>query len=176
MTNKPKFQSFKWRGLSTYLAETPHGQRVQYLMNSINWEALCQYASKIHNNESCIINPQVGLGGRHIVRRIEFHGGTQWVARIRIAAPENEDEGGCLLQREVDCLQLIKEQTSVPAPTVFGFVSNAKNNVGAPFMLMECLPGNTGLDLSGVAIPAPFKVPFDREMARFQVSHFGAFN
>lgn len=113
------------------------------------------------------------MGGRHMVRRVNFQGGTRWIARVRITTPVNEDEGSRLLQREVDCIQLVKERTSVPTPTVFGYIAGAKNEIGAPFMLMECLPGNNGIDLSGVEIPAEYKASFHGEMARLHVREAG---
>lgn len=70
-------------------------------------------------------------------------------------------------------MQLVKERTSVPVPTVFGYVASAKNEVGAPFMLMECLSGNVGVDLSGVEIPTQHRASFHKEMARFQVRRSG---
>ena len=108
-----------------------------------------------------------------MVRRIDFQRGTIWIARVRITSPSNEDEASCLLQREVDCIQLVKERIRVPVPTIFGYIASARNKIGAPFMLMECLPGNVGLDLSGVVIPAQYKAFFHKEMARFQVSCSG---
>ena len=172
MSNKRVFEGYKWDGLSSYNEDSPYGQRVQKFKDRINWNAMCQYASKLHSEESCTINPQSTMGGRHLVRRIHFKGGTRWIARVRITTPMNEDEGGHLLQREVDCMQLVKERTSVPVPTVFGYVASAKNEVGAPFMLMECLSGNVGVDLSGVEIPIQYKASFLKEMARFQVRRF----
>ena len=84
----------------------------------------------------------------------------------------NEDEQSGLLQREVDCLQLVKERTTVPVPTVFGHMASTQNEIGAPFMLMECLPGNTGVDLNhgnARGVPSKYKSSFYREMARLQV-------
>ena len=173
MTNKPVFEGYKWDGLSSYNEDSPYGQWVHKTMDHINWDALCRYASKLQGEESCRVSPQFTMGGRHLVRRIDFQGGTRWIARVRITTPMNEDEGGLLLQREVDCIQLVKERTSVPVPTVFGYVASAKNEIGAPFMLMECLSGNVGVDLSGVEIPTQHKASFHREMARFQVRRLG---
>lgn len=117
--------------------------------------------------------PQYTMGGRHMVRRICFERGTKWIARVRITTTLNENEGSHLLQREVDCIQLVRERTSVPVPTIFGYNASAKNKIGAPFMLMECFSGNVGVDLSGVAIPAQCKAFFHQEMARFQVNCSG---
>lgn len=173
MTDKRKFEGYKWNGLSSHIEDSPYGQSVQRLLDRINWDALCQYASRLHDDEDCTISPQFTMGGRHMVRRVIFQGGTRWIARVRITTPMNEDEGSRLLQREVDCIQLVKERTSVPIPTIFGYIASASNVIGAPFMLMECLSGNVGVDLSGVEIPAQYKASFHGEMARFQVRKFG---
>lgn len=169
MTDKLVFENYRWNGLSSHIEDSPYGHWIQGFLDRINWEALCQYASKLHDNEDCTISPQFTMGGRHMVRRVHFQDGTRWVARVRITTPMNEGEGSRLLQREVDCIQLVKERTSVPVPTVFGYVASAENDIGAPFMLMECLPGNVGVDLSGVEIPARYKASFHEEMARLQV-------
>lgn len=170
MTDKQVFKGYKWNGLSSHIEDSSYGQWVQAFLNGTNWDALCQYASKLHH-EHCTIDPQFTMGGRHMVRRVNFQDGTRWIARVRMTISINEDEGAELLQREIDCMQLVKERTSVPVPKVFGYIASA-NDIGAPFMLMECLPGNVGTDLSGVEIPAQYKASFRREMARFQVRYF----
>ena len=169
MTDKPEFENYKWEGLPSDIEDGPYRQRIQGFLDRINWVALCHYASKLHNDEHCTINPRFTIGGRHIVRQIDFRRGTRWIARLRMTTPMNEDEGSRLLQREVDCISLVKERTSVPIPTIFGYIASAKNDIGAPFMLMECLSGNTGVDLSGVEIPAQYKSSFHGEMAKLQV-------
>ena len=89
-----------------------------------------------------------------------------------MTTPANEDEGSALLRREVDCISLVKERTSVPIPTVYGYIASAKNDIGAPFMLMGCLSGNTVVDSIGVEIPAQYKSAFQGEMAKLQVAMF----
>ncbi|CAD6565669.1 MAG: hypothetical protein ASARMPREDX12_006713 [Alectoria sarmentosa] len=168
MTDKRDFEGYKWNGKSSHIEDSPYGQCIQRLLDRINWDALCQYASRLHDDEDCTISPQFTMGGRHMVRRVIFQSGTRWIARVRITTTMNEDEGSRLLQREVDCIQLVQERTSVPVPTIFGYIASARNVIGAPFMLMECLSGNVGVDLSGVEIPAQHKASFHREMARFQ--------
>lgn len=86
----------------------------------------------------------------------------------------NEDELkaiSLLAQREVDCMLLVQERTSVPVPKVFGYASSVNNEIGAPFMLMECLPGNVAIEMEGSStdIPAQHKAAFYAAMAKFQV-------
>lgn len=50
--------------------------------------------------------------------------------------------------------------------------SFTQHEIGAPFMLMECLPGNTGVDLNrdnARGVPSKYKFSFYKEMARLQV-------
>ena len=175
MTDKPKYENYQWEGLPPGIEDGPYRQRIQEFLDRINWVALCHYASKIHNHEDCTINPRFTMGGRHIVRQIDFRRGTRWIARLRMTTPTNEDEGSRLLQREVDCISLVKERSSVPIPAVYGYIASAKNDIGAPFMLMECFSGNTGVDLGGVEIPAQYKSAFHGEMAKLQVGIFDIF-
>ena len=172
MTDKPEYENYLWEGLPSDIEDGPYRQRIQGFLDCINWVALCHYASKLHNDENCTINPRFTMGGRHIVRQIDFRRGTRWIARLRMTTPTNEDEGSRLLQREVDCILLVKERTSVPVPTVYGYIASAKNDIGAPFMLMECLSGNAGFNLSGVEILAQYKSAFHKEMAKLQVRMF----
>ena len=173
MADNPKFEGYKWKGLLSHNDESAYGQWARKFLDRINWDALCEYASRLYNDENCTISPQYTMGGRHVVRRICFERGTKWIARVRITTTLNGNEGSRLLQREVDCIQLVRERTSVPVPTIFGYNASAKNKIGAPFMLMECFSGNVGVDLSGVAIPAQCKAYFHQEMARFQVNCSG---
>ena len=48
----------------------------------------------------------------------------------------------------------MKERTTEPVPTIFGYVASARNEVGAPFMLMECLKGNVATGLKFDSVPA----------------------
>ena len=86
---------------------------------------------------------------------------------------QSEEERSRLVQGEVDCLRLVKERTTVPVPMIFGYVTSTQNEIGAPFMLMECLSGNTGVDLNrndeAHGVPLKHKPSFYEEMARLQV-------
>ncbi|KAI9825179.1 MAG: hypothetical protein M1819_000584 [Sarea resinae] len=73
-----------------------------------------------------------------------------------------------LLQREVDCLRLIKERTEVPVPAIYGYSAQAGNEIGASFMLMECFMGNVGMDLNFDHIPPEYNRSFLAATARIQ--------
>ena len=45
------------------------------------------------------------------------------------------------LLREVETMQYVRSQTSIPVPEIYAYDFQPKNNVGAQFMLMERMPG-----------------------------------
>lgn len=169
MTDDSSFGGYKWEGiLSCYRFE-----KTKAFHDSINWEALCQYASKLNNNEPCTMDSQTTMGGRNLVRIILFKSGTRWIVRFRMPSSHIDefDTANRVLQSEVDCMQLVREQTSVPVPTVFGYNADSENEIGGSFILMECLPGNTAVNLQhSVPMSPEQRTSLNGEMARFQVT------
>ena len=182
MANSHRFEGYKWEAmLEAYPEDNLYRQWVQSFSDNINWNALCRFASKLNDGKDCAVDPQWTMGGRHLIRMLQFHDGSRWIARLRMTTSQSEEEGQSrLVQREVDCLQLVKERTTVPVPMVFGYMTSTQNEIGAPFMLMECLYGNTGVDLNrneAHGVPSKHKLSFYDEMARLQVgpSQYTAF-
>ena len=173
MAAKANFAGYKWNELSDYTEDHPDKQYIQWLIDRIDGDALCQHASRIHGGKTCTLDPQITMGGRHIVRILNFEDGSRWIARLRMTDGEAEAES-LLLQREVDSIQLVRERSSVPVPVVYGYDTTANNDIGAPFMLMECLAGNSAIEMNGSSsyIPLEHKHAFYKNMARFQVRFF----
>jgi len=59
------------------------------------------------------------------------------------------------MQSEIDTMSFIREYTDIPVPQVFLYDTSADNAVGAPYMLMECIKGNSALDVAA----HPHKIP-----------------
>ena len=174
MADSHRFEGYKWEVLSeVYSEDSLYRHWVHSFFDSINWNALCQFASKLNDGKACAVDPQWTIGGRHLIRIVQFQDGSRWIARLRMDTSPSEEDQSRLVQSEVDCLHLVKERTTVPVPTVFGYITSPQNEIGAPFMLMECLFGNTGVDLNrneAHGIPFQHKPSFYEEMARLQVS------
>ena len=168
MIDKPSFGGYKWDGIfSSYRSE-----ETKAFHDSINWKALCQYASNLNNNEPCTMDSQTTMGGRNLVRIIVFNSGTRWIVRFRIPSTHIDDfeTANRVLQSEVDCMQLVKERTSVPVPTVFGYNADPENEIGGCFILMECLPGNAAVNLHhSVPMSPKQRTSLYSGLARFQV-------
>ena len=167
MTGKPNFKGYTW-------AEQQDTFRPQgiSLNSSIDWDALCRYASKLHSNETCTMDPQFTMGLSTLVRIINFASGTRWVAKVRIPSGKGEeyDASEFILQEEVNLMQLVKERTRVPVPKVFGYIADPDNEIGGSFMLIECLSGNAAIDLHNRTPMSPEqKKSFYDELAGIQV-------
>ncbi|KAL2043134.1 hypothetical protein N7G274_004194 [Stereocaulon virgatum] len=176
MATLTKFTVYKWSGLNDVAEGTEGHGRVKTFIESINWDALCQYASKLRNGESCTIDPDIDMGGVHMIRIITFSDGTRWIARLRTRFFNNDDDNerdvalvSFMEQQEIDCIHLVRERTNVPVPAVYGYNVHPDNAVGASFMLMECLPGNTAMNIDP-DIPPRHRVSFFADMARFQTA------
>ncbi|OAT13807.1 hypothetical protein BDBG_08936 [Blastomyces gilchristii SLH14081] len=113
------------------------------------------------------------MGGLHLVRLLIFNDNTKWIARIQLR--ECNSESIKHLLHEVHTLALIREQTRIPVPQVFGYELSRVNIVGAAFMIMEFIPGNTAMDAFGGwhvhkgEIPSNYKAKFFRAIAGIQV-------
>ena len=169
MTDKTNFGGYKWEAMSTsYRFEETHA-----FHDSINWDALCQYASKLNKGEPCTMDSPTTRGGRNLIRVLKFQNGTRWIARFRIPSKDNYDFEASkrVLQQEVDCMQLVKDRTSVPVPTVFGYIASHENDIGGSFILMECLFGNAAVNLHHtVPMSSEQRKSFYDQMAKFQVN------
>lgn len=132
----------------------------QDLMDTVKWQNVLAFASELHNGEVCSAEGPIGMGGRNFVRVLTFKGGERWLARF----PLNQTGTDSLMLREADCLRIVAEQSDVPVPKVFAAVSQ-NPEFGTAFMLMECLPGNVGVDMDHDQIPQQHKSRFFKQMA-----------
>ncbi|PIG82838.1 hypothetical protein AARAC_003169 [Aspergillus arachidicola] len=68
-------------------------------------------------------------------------------------------------------MQLIQRETNIPVPHVRMVESDPNSPVGASFMLMDCLRGNVGMDLS-MALPSEHKLGGFSTMVKIQIKMF----
>lgn len=157
------------------LSDGPLKSRAQRFLESINWTSLIQCASAKRNGLDCQVLPDVGLGYNHLVRVIEFADDTRWVARLRMPPlTRNDDEAADawkIMESEYSTINLIQKESKIPVPRVHLFEANPSSSVGARFMLMDCLKGNVGMDLS-MKIPTEHKLDVYASMAGIQVRNY----
>jgi hypothetical protein len=158
------------------IQEGPRRARIDQFLETVDWHALQQYAATKRNGVVCKILPDIGLGGVHMVRIIEFDDGIRWVARLRM--PPLDSSGLSELSQETKkqseymTMSLVRQETSVPVPEVHAVETSQHNSVGASFMLMDCLPGNVGMDLA-MEIPSTYKQKFIHDTAKIHVGYRG---
>lgn len=169
MKDKP-YSDFQWK----YYHSLPDGDiltRAKTFLQSVDWEALLKCAADARGGMQCSLMDHIGLGHHHMVRVIQFTDGTQWAARLRLPPLEGEEtlDIAKSIECEISTMTLVRLKTSIPVPQVYKFDSSSKCSVKAPFMLMECLDGNAGMDLA-MEVPLEHQQHFWERLAKIQVS------
>ena len=92
---------------------------------------------------SCKLLPGINRGSFNAVFKIDFTDRVRWVLKVPANGhPERWDAAASeALISEGFTMRLIRRQTTIPVPEVFAFDSSCENELGCPFILMECIPG-----------------------------------
>jgi hypothetical protein len=165
------FSGYQWNYFSS-LPEGPLRSRVELFLASVNWPALLDHAAQERNGSHCMLLPDIGLGHNHMVRIVEFDDGTRWVARLRMPplaqSAYDKDALRTIMNCEFNAISLVQRGTSIPVPRIHAMEVDNGCSVKAPFMLMDCLEGNVGMDL-GMVIPPKYKPAFLSSLAKIHV-------
>lgn len=165
------FSGYKWQSVEN--VGDSWRPKMSKILEIVDWDLLQQYASTLREGRSCVILPSVQFGGRHLIRILDFEDGIKWVARLR--QHENPvlesvyEESARSMESEHACMALVRERTNIPVPVVFDCNTSKQNLLGTPFMLMECVRGNAGIDIGFSIIPEPHKPEFLKRMAQIHV-------
>ena len=166
------FSGYKWTYFIS-LQDGPLRSRAELFYKTVDWPALSAYGAKSRNEISWLILPDIGLGYNHMVRILEFEDGKRLVARLRM--PPLKDSGpsekalATTISCELNATSLVRPKTDIPTPQIHAFESASNNSVKAPFILIDCLDGNVGMDL-GMQIPPRHKQYFLKSLAKIHVS------
>jgi hypothetical protein len=152
---QPEFTKFRWPVNESNVKD-------EYLalqkasLEFICWEALKVAAEKLRNL-TCQVGKQYRFGAPHVVREFLFDDGVRWIARVNL--PETnlsvEDnyipkpisstwtsEAAAAMRSELDTMSFLRDNTDIPIPMVYF-------SVGAPYIFMECIQGNSAMDMPG---------------------------
>lgn len=169
--NGDAFTGYRWSYFPSLTDETLR-LRAQQSLNSIDWTALIEYAAAARSGRECRLLPDIGLGFNHIVRIIEFDDNTRWIARLRMQpvsqGKDTMDTARSIMECEHNTIQLVQKESRIPVPQIHAVEFNPNCKVMAQFMLMDCLRGNVGMDLSMKVPPYHKKYVFSM-MAQIQV-------
>lgn len=170
-TDDSRFTGYRW----SYFASVSDDKlrlRVQKFIDSTNWDAVIEYASILWNGKICNLLPDIGLGYNHLVRIIEFQDDMRWIARLRMSSPSTSQARSSvdkqIMVNEYNTILLVRQKTKIPVPNIHAVELDTENNVKAQFMLMDCLRGNAGIDLS-TEVPDLYKRRVFSKMAEIQV-------
>ena len=81
----------------------------------------------------------------------------------------SEDQFETAIWAEINAISLVRQNTDIPTPQIHAFEVGSNNSVNVPFMLMDCLDGNVGMDLD-LEIQTEYKEAFFNDVARIHVS------
>ncbi|MCJ1260926.1 hypothetical protein MMC22_000790 [Lobaria immixta] len=95
------------------------------------------------NSMDCFILSPPLVGSFHILFRIKFGDGAQWVLKVPATGHPDRFDGSDAkaLTSEALTMRLIKRETTVPIPEVYSFNASTHNDLGCPFILMEYIEG-----------------------------------
>jgi hypothetical protein len=165
------FSGFKWEDLMALETGNERQQHAGQFFKAIRWDAVRHAASDLRNHCACELESSIGLGGRHMIRVLRFEDGVNWIARLRMTSEDSSvAQEAERMQREIDCLNFVKQRSTIPVPAVYGHNTRDTTGIGAPTMFMECFFGNVAMDLNFDTIPPEYKPSFLREMAHIQVA------
>ncbi len=95
-------------------------------------------------------NVEPDMGKANILYRIQMPCGTVWMARLHNSQPGKStitDEKvrlaheRKLLESEIATMKFVRANTYIPVPEIYGFSISDDNELGMPYIIMECMPG-----------------------------------
>lgn len=92
-----------------------------------------------NNPMDCFILTPPLVGSFHILFRIKFRDGAQWVLKVPATGHRDrfDESDAKALTSEALTMRLIKRETTIPIPEVYSFNASSHNDLGCPFILME---------------------------------------
>ncbi|KAE8405866.1 hypothetical protein BDV37DRAFT_83891 [Aspergillus pseudonomiae] len=76
-----------------------------------------------------------------------------------------------IIESECRMISLVQRESNIPLPHVYLFEADPYSSVGAQFILMGCLRGNAGIDLS-INLPPEHKLDVYAQIAEIQLDLF----
>ncbi|KAI9752643.1 MAG: hypothetical protein M4579_005537 [Chaenotheca gracillima] len=128
------------------------GTEVAMILEQLDLGALTARASALRDGVQCrVVVPEEGdetaatqMGNYNFHLELCFEDGVQWIARFKRTEPSPPPPAirEYLVKSEAATYRFL-EKTRVPAPKVFEVVSDSSNPVGAGYILMEKVPGQS---------------------------------
>ncbi|KAL2151731.1 hypothetical protein VTH82DRAFT_6829 [Thermothelomyces myriococcoides] len=125
--------------------------RIQTILSTTNFRQLEKVAldARLQRDETanpgviCTIDPyKFTHGHNNVIFEVEFSDSVYWIARIQhFSVDGSEAQGNAAdLLSEIATMRTVRKRTRIPVPEVYAY-NVSPNEVGYPYVLMECLPG-----------------------------------
>ncbi|KAG6017128.1 hypothetical protein E4U54_008242 [Claviceps lovelessii] len=145
-------------------ANTTHKQ-IHTVLTSANFGHLQQIALLTRNARhgssasavTCAIDSEYfTYGMNNLVLNVAFSDDVYWIARIQHAPVHSSHtrEHEIDMLSEIATMKTLKSRTTIPVPQVFAFDASPSNEVGFPYMLLECLTGQVLQTTIASQVPA----------------------
>jgi isoamyl acetate esterase len=142
MENDHTLPSASWARYADLLRRFP---AVAETLTRINIQNLQAKATALRKGIPSHINTSsYAFGGVNLILEITFDDGVVWIGRIQLGRETVfpiSSKADHALESEVVTLNLLKMKTTIPVPTVYGYDARYDNEIGAPYLLMEAMPG-----------------------------------
>ncbi|TQV97811.1 hypothetical protein V2A60_006466 [Cordyceps javanica] len=158
-----------------------YAERIVQFLRYTREDALCEYASSLRGGVACVVAADFAAGSHHMVRKLCFEDGVEWVARMRLPPIWGDEELSsraisAAMSSELAAMAFVRQNTDVQVPIVHGYNLDIDNRVGSAFVLMEYVPGSTADVVSRMypgdhrgSIPTHFREKFWRQLAGIMV-------
>ncbi|KAF7340433.1 Altered inheritance of mitochondria protein 9, mitochondrial [Mycena venus] len=135
------------RNFQMLLSHPEYSLEVSRVLASFDLLALESEATRVMGKKYCTGSYPIAQGGFNTVFVLTFEDGTDIIGRLaRSAFNDNAEYSEEMLTysllSEVATLAFVKQHTSIPVPEVYHVEPNARNPVGARYMLMERIVGH----------------------------------
>lgn len=102
--------SAAWTGGREYQGE--YAERIRHFLAQIDEQAVLDYASALRDNQtSCNISSEFSVGNFHLVRKITFNDGLEWIVRLRMPPMPGQKSTSISrldMQSELDTMEFVR--------------------------------------------------------------------
>ena len=127
--------------LLNYYKMAPLASRIRQTIETMYDEKLSH--ANLAPWHGCSVSPEPLNGSYNLVYLVTYEDGAQWIFKI----PANgyhacfDHVAAEALKSEAQTMKFIKQQTTIPLPTVHHFDASFNNDIGCPYILMDFLKG-----------------------------------
>ncbi|EEQ31606.1 hypothetical protein McanMca71_006093 [Microsporum canis] len=143
--------SYKWTGFRGLDQDSEGYKQMQKVLASADFEYLKSRAILLRAKAeilpadiTCTIDTtRFACGFNNIVLEVAFSDSVYWVARIQYRRASATGFCQDVMLSEVATMRLVRSRTPIPAPEIFDYDISENNPCGYPYILAQCLPGQT---------------------------------